>query len=647
MTSAYAGTNFLGDFDYKKDAFYNFNTIARRKVYKGSFVHDQNVIVDGGGSYGSYLFGLSNHYDSGVLDDTKFERQSLFFNAKYNITDKFTAQFFNDLALTDRYGRYAGEYDRELSRPVIEDEEYFMDKKRNIALLSSMNLKYDLTSDFYIKSLFGLSYEGSRRDFYIPSTILGGSKYSLSTAYKRQLITLNTTLNYRHQFESGLKLIMTIGNEIINRDNRLTYVDGERSMEDGGSNYVKVVTGYSASQTNAMSDHLQENLVSYYGTWKLNYTNLQLNFVLRTDGSSLYEHKWALYPAFGAIYNLKDVLGVPLTANASIGKTGVLSRPDTYRGELTSFGDYYEGTKLGIGELYEPFKDAKSIGVFQVDAGVTYEITKSLSFSANYFSKNYKDFTYQRYLSNISGLDYQYETGAELSLYGIELSLTGRIINHNRFSWSCNFNLASDRNKVKSLPDDIENTSLSQFSQLKEGDAITSFVAYEDNVSKIIGDSKSNYFGGFSNMFRYGNISASFTITYSQGANVIAESFDSRYSEDLINGDFPLKDSETPYYYIEEDEDGNTIYQGIKSVEDGSFIRLSKAMLAYNFNSLVKNSAIISDMELYVRADNLVTLSKYGGVNPEENITGIREYDLSYTGTPLPASVVLGLKLKF
>jgi hypothetical protein len=43
----------------------------------------------------------------------------------------------------------------------------------------------------------------------------------------------------------------------------------------------------------------------------------------------------------------------------------------------------------------------------------------------------------------------------------------------------------------------------------------------------------------------------------------------------------------------------------------------------------------------------LFTLSKYSGLNPEENITGIRKTDLSLTGTPLPSSVVMGVKLIF
>src|SRR5690606_7223929 len=60
--SAFVGANFLQNVDYRKDAFYNFNTSGRREVYgNGALVNEQNVIVDGAGDYGSYLFGLTNY----------------------------------------------------------------------------------------------------------------------------------------------------------------------------------------------------------------------------------------------------------------------------------------------------------------------------------------------------------------------------------------------------------------------------------------------------------------------------------------------------------------------------------------------------------------------------------------------------------
>ncbi|HTN06010.1 TonB-dependent receptor plug domain-containing protein [Agriterribacter sp.] len=645
--SAYAGANFLQNMDYRKDAFYDFNTTARREVYSdGGMVHDESVLVDGAGSYGSYLFGLTNHQDKGIIGNTGFGRQSLFLNAKYNITDRFSAHFYNNMALASRNGRYGGEYSRDLTLPVVGDEAFFMDKNRNIGLTSSMGLAYLVGHGITIRSVAGLSYEGASRDVYIPSNLLDGDIYASSAAYKRQLITWNTSLNYLRDFSDALQMDMTLGNELRSTDNRLTSVKGQRSMENGGSDFVKVVTGYNASQTIALSNHNTEKLLSFYGTWKFKYKkDLDVNLVVRADGSSLYDKKWAWYPALGIHYDLKNSLNIPVKLNAGIGKTGVLSRPEVYRGQLDAYGDYYGGNYLGIGQLYPAFSGAKSVGVTQIDAGVTVAFGSVLNLSVNYFNKTYRNFTYQRYLSNISGIDYKYETGGTLGLSGIEVAVDGAWIQSTHFSWTSNLNIAFYRNKVKELPGDINNTSLAHLGAVS-GAAVTSLVAWEGSHIKKIGNSEPEAFGGFTNTLRYRNISAAFTLTSAWGSDIVAESFNSRYDAEGINYQFPLKNAETPYYLINQDANGRTIYQGIRTIEDGSFVRLSRAVVSWHLSSVFKKVEL-SDMEIFVRGDNLLTLSRYSGINPEENITGSRRYDLMYTGTPLPASVALGIKVVF
>jgi len=459
--NAYAGVNFLQNMDYKRDAFYDFNTTARRDVYgDGGMINDETLLVDGAGSYGSYLFGLSNHQDKGIIKGSGFGRQNLFLNAKYNITDRFSAHFYNNMTLANRNGRYTGEYSRDLILPVVGSEEFFMDKNRNLGLISSMGLTYLLDHGITISSVASLSYEGSSRDMYIPSNLLDGDIYASSAAYKRQLITWNTSVNWLHEFSDALKMDMTLGGELRNTDDRLTSVNGQRSLENGGSNFVKVVTGYNANQTIALSNHNVEKLSSFYGTWKFRYKkDLDVNLVARADGSSLYDNKWAFYPALGIHYDLKNSLSIPVKINAGIGKTGVLSRPEVYRGQLDAYGDYYGGNYLGIGELYPAFSGAKSIGVTQIDAGVTVALGSVLDLTVDYFNKTYSDFTYQRYLPNINGIDYIFETGGKLGLSGVEVALDGNWIHSTHFSWTSNLNIAFYRNKVKALPGDIENTS--------------------------------------------------------------------------------------------------------------------------------------------------------------------------------------------
>lgn len=643
-----AGVDYFSRFDAEKDAFYNYNPATRRAVYADqALIQEQHIAIDGGGDYGSYLFGLNNYRAAGGMENSSYQRQNLFVNAKYKITDPFYIQFYSNLALADRNGRYAGQYNRDLSSTEIPDENFFMDDNKNVGLLSSMDLHYRFSPDLQLRSVAGLSYETAGRDLYIPSNILDGQVLAGSDAFKRQMLSVHTSLNYQHRFSDLLKVNMTLGNQLVNSDYRMTSVEGSKGLESGGSDYVKVVNGYNANQTQAYSDSEPEKLLSFYGTFHWDYKEkLFLNMVGRADGSSLYKNKWAFYPALSLTYDMHQDLGVPVRFKAGYGRTGQRSGPERYRGELIGLGDYYGGNKLGITQLYAPFTEAKSATIDQFDAKIDVAIHKFVQLELAYFNKQYRDFTYMRYLPNTEGLDYAFETGAGLELHGFELALQARWIQQEALVWSSRFNLAAHRNSVTRLPREVTQTSLAHLSPVAIGDQVSSIIAYEGNEGRIIGNSQPSTFGGLTNDLRMGKVSIGFTFTYSTGANAVLESYQSQYIAERLGAGFPLAAHETPFYFTTELADGNTEFRGISGIEDVDFVRLSKFGVSYHFTDYLKKWKI-KDAALTLRGENLLTLSAYKGLNPEENIAGIRKANLGYTGTALPSSVVLGMKLTF
>ena len=646
QASAYAGADFVSNF---KDSFYNFNPAARKEAYKsGTLIQEQSAMVDGGGSYGSYRFGLNNYKSAGGLKDADFNRQSLFLNARYTISEALSMQFYNNFALANRNGRYSGEYARDLSKTSIPDESQFMDDKRNIAVLSSLQLQYRFSPTWALSTKGGLSYEGSSRDSYVPSTITAGKIFAQSIGYKRQLLNLVTELTHQHDWSDRWHLDMVLGHEIRNTDYRITSADGERSLESGGSDYVKVVTGYNANQMNAWADKDLQKLVSFYGIWALNLDKkLAIDLSLRTDGSSLYAKKWTLYPSVGLQYDFSDALQFPIRAKASWGRMGILQGPEVYRGELAAFGEYYSRNKLGVGQSYPAFRDAKSVVVSQYDLRISTDLNSKTSLSLSYFNKDYTDFTYKRYLSNLEGIDYRYENGAGLRISGLELDFKTKWIDKNAFTWATQFNIAAHDNQVTKLPEAIAQTSLAARSALQKGDAITSIIAYEQQEAQIIGNSSPKFFGGLGNSIRWNNLSLAFTLNYAQGADAALVSYGSRYPAKDETASFPVAAGETPYFFKERQPDGSLIYQGISAIQSTSYIQLSNLMFAYRLRALEQKFPLIKEVNLFARGENLFTLSSYKGINPDENINGIRRADLALTGTPLPASWVLGFKVKF
>ncbi|MBO4416939.1 MAG: SusC/RagA family TonB-linked outer membrane protein [Bacteroidales bacterium] len=83
-------------------------------------------------------------------------------------------------------------------------------------------------------------------------------------------------------------------------------------------------------------------------------------------------------------------------------------------------------------------------------------------------------------------------------------------------------------------------------------------------------------------------------------------------------------------------------------LEDGSFLRLKNVTLAYNINKpLLKN--FIQGGRVYFTADNLLTLTKFSGADPEVRLEGT---SWSLAGMfndnyPVPRSFVFGIDLKF
>lgn len=52
-------------------------------------------------------------------------------------------------------------------------------------------------------------------------------------------------------------------------------------------------------------------------------------------------------------------------------------------------------------------------------------------------------------------------------------------------------------------------------------------------------------------------------------------------------------------------------------VEDGSFLKLKNLVLGYTFPKHLIQKATISNLRLYIQAENLLTFTKYSGLDPE------------------------------
>jgi len=83
-------------------------------------------------------------------------------------------------------------------------------------------------------------------------------------------------------------------------------------------------------------------------------------------------------------------------------------------------------------------------------------------------------------------------------------------------------------------------------------------------------------------------------------------------------------------------------------LEDGSFIRLKNIQLGYTIpESLVSKTGILKEFRVYVSGQNLVTLTKYKGYDPELTGGGVFGQGNDGGGYPPVRAYMAGLQFSF
>ncbi|HAL82763.1 MAG TPA: SusC/RagA family TonB-linked outer membrane protein, partial [Mucilaginibacter sp.] len=83
-------------------------------------------------------------------------------------------------------------------------------------------------------------------------------------------------------------------------------------------------------------------------------------------------------------------------------------------------------------------------------------------------------------------------------------------------------------------------------------------------------------------------------------------------------------------------------------LEDGSYLRMKTLQIGYTFNDLLKKRLKITSLRAYVSADNLFTITKYTGFNPDIGRSGSifdRGVDFGHVAYPMARTLSIGLQL--
>ena len=441
-----------------------------------------------------------------------------------------------------------------------------------------------------------------------------------------------------------------------------------------------------ASTITGVSSYKREWLLaSFFGRFNYSYKNkLLATFTLRADGSSRFgeENRWGYFPSGSLAYRLdqeqfiqdmgtfsqfKVRLGYGKTGNDQVGEYAsyaLMSNTHlTFDGVSNTAGTHLnpntpENPSLKW-ETTSQFNAGLDLGFFDSRLGVTFDA---------YYKKT-SDLLIQKNLPSYSGFFIVQSNVGEIENKGFEIELHS-VNTTGAFEWETRFNFALNRNEVLSLGGESEiyitsskpvgNVSEEQYAVIREGEPLGSLFGYvyegvlqvgetyapqpdakpgdpkykdisgpegvpdgaiTSDDRAIIGSAQPDFIFGLTNNFAYKNFDLSIFFNGSVGndlLNMNRMNLEWKRTTDALNRWTPTNtNTDIPrngFYYAKYGGFTNSHF-----IEDASFLRLRNLTLGYTIPSDLR---VVNSLRLYFTAENLFTLTKYSGWDPEVDTKG-------------------------
>ena len=491
-----------------------------------------------------------------------------------------------------------------------------------------------------------------------------------------------------------------IGNTLNTVQEQLTSASGT-GFATNDLKDISVAATRSGSSSRAQSD-----LVSFFGKASYTYDNkYTIDGSIRADGSSKFgkNKRWGYFPSTGVTWHASQEgfikkLGLfdDLKVRASAGYSGNQNGIGAYSAlGLWSAGyNYLETAGTAPSQLANPNLTWETTR--QIDIGTEFSILKNrINIDIDYYNK----FTYNLLL-NVpvpyrSGFSSYLQNYGSVSNKGFEFAIQTVNVKNNDFSWTTDFNISVNKNRIEKLASDISlGASGRNISILRQGYAINSFQLYKqlyvdpktgnavyEDVNKdgkitsadrqIVGNALPKYTGGFTNEITYKNLSLNVFIYFQQGNKIMnMNAFFMVHGGTQNNigflprqldrwqkvGDITDIPRMTTYSGdptvnggSANNYGGNVASLSTRYLEDGSFIRVKNISLGYTIPSSITTKWHISKLRANVSVSNLLTFTHYSGLDPEVSSSGGNQNTAGYdwATVPQPRTIQFGVSATF
>jgi len=507
----------------------------------------------------------------------------------------------------------------------------------------------------------------------IANSLFGVNGSAFRSSYTDKQNNLETYLGWNRKFGDH-SLNAVVGFSWLNT----TSGDG---IQSSSTNFITDFTGYnnlSLGNPYAIASYRirsaggigEKRLISDFARLNYNFGDKYLlQGSIRRDGSSVFgaNYRWGYFPSVGAAWRINNEkfmatqnIFSDLKLRASYGVTGNSEGIGPFNSKLVYgiTGSYYNNGILdnSYGPLQGANPDLRWEKTSLSNIGIDFAIFKGiLSGSIDVYEKLTKDMLFQYSVSPalVPG-GRIWANGGSISNRGIELMLTSTPIQTKDFSWTTTLNLANNTNEITSLTNPYSNgdsilyvgprgqgqtgaslqilktgkplgqffsfiyegknaTGLSQFRK-KDGTITTAPLNGTDYF--YIGNAQPKILAGLNNNFKYKKFDLNFFFRGVFGAKI----FNATRANLSYTPNAAVSNVSGLLTAADKVGDARNSFFSTRYVENGNYIRLDNATLGYNIDAKIKG---IKNLRVYATAENLLTITKYTGIDPEINQGGV------------------------
>ena len=459
-----------------------------------AFSQDYTIDFQGGNDKGKYYSSLGFNNSEGNATNNWYKRFSWTFNGDYKIKPWLTSSSSFNYSHNTWYGLVgntdvAHYFSRVFSVPPTfrgtnPDGEWLIGVRgtQDANVLAYMDAlekdnntdKFTMTQSFNVNLMKGLDlkfsgswyyqdtkYESFTRD-YLKGVNSWYSSRESSDEYER---TLNQTYNIVATYNTAIKkhsVNAMAGFEYYISQSKGFYAYGYNAPTDGFQDLA--LTQNDGRKIDSW--HNENRIMSFFGKVDYDYDGKYLlSAVLRRDGYSRLhaDERWGFFPGVSAGWILSkedwfekysDIMSFA-KLRASYGANGNVDTK--YIGNYTVQGAYGTTTKYNGGganlmtSLPNPVLTWEKSYTFEVGADVSF-LNNKYNMNVTYYNRRTKDKLAYINPASHSGISEFLTNNGEIQNQGLEMELNARLIDNQDLKWNLGFNIAYNKNKIISLP---------------------------------------------------------------------------------------------------------------------------------------------------------------------------------------------------